>query len=193
MKKIILIAAVVLVAALATAGFVYAQTPTPTGPGQVPGWMQTMHNQMMGGGFAGMSVMHNAMTQALADKLSISVDELNQQLNSGQTMWQIAESKGWTQEQFQTWMVETHKATLNQLVADGKLTQAQADWMNSHMSQMIANGYGYGNSQGAGGCPGMGSGSTSTNTSNWAGGMMRGYRNNQGGMMGGWNQKSSND
>lgn len=179
MKKLIVIIAVVFVATLATAGFVYAQTANPNSP--IPGWMQGMHSQMMGGNFAGMSVMHDAMVQALADKLGISVADLNSQLSSGKTMWQIAQAKGWTQEQFRAWMVDTFKTTLQKLVADGKLTQQQADWMNSHMSQMIENGYGPGN------CLGTGTGSNTGGTSNGMGRMMQGFN---GGMMGGWNQNN---
>ena len=182
MKKLIVIFALVLVAALATAGFVYAQTSNPNSP--IPGWMQGMHNQMMGAGTVGMGVMHDAMVQALADKLGISVADLNQQLATGKTMAQIAESNGLPLDQFRSWMVEAHKATLARLVANGKLTQQQADWMNSHMSQMIANGYGPGN------CPGMSAGGNNGSTSNRMGNMMRGYQNGQGGMMGGWNQNN---
>ncbi len=186
MKKLIVIIAVVLVATLATAGFVYAQTSNPNSPIPVPGWMQGMHSQMMGAGFAGMSAMHDAMVQALADKLGISVADLNKQLTSGQTMWQIAQAKGWTQEQFRAWMVDTHKATIQKLVADGKLTQQQADWMNSHMSQMIENGYGPGS------CLGTGTGSSTGGTTTRMGRMMQGFNGGmmQGGMMGGWNQNN---
>lgn len=185
MKKLIVIIAVVLVASLATAGFVYAQAANPNSPIPVPGWMQGMHNQMMGGGFAGMSAMHDEVVQALAEKLGISVTDLNGQLAGGKTMLQIAQSKGWTTDQFRSWMVETQKTTLQNLVADGKLTQQQADWMNSHMSQMIANGYGPGN------CPGISGNPNGASTSNGMGNMMRGYQNGQqGGMMRNWTQNN---
>jgi uncharacterized protein YidB (DUF937 family) len=183
MKKTIIILAVVLVAAMATTGFVYAQTSNPDNVTPGLGWMQGMHNQMMGGGFAGMGVMHDTMVQALADKLGISVRDLNQQLAEENTMWQIAESKGLSLDEFRSWMTEAHKVTIDKLVAEGKLTQQQADWMNSHMSQMIENGFGPGN------CPGYGTNITNASgaTTDWMGNMMSGWGQNSqtGGTMGG--------
>ncbi len=46
-----------------------------------------------------------------------------------------------------------HDEMLKQAVADGVLTQQQADWMDQHMEQMWQNGYG------TGGCPMWGSAS----------------------------------
>jgi hypothetical protein len=57
-------------------------------------------------------------------------------------MWEIALSTGLTAEQVTTLMAEARTEALNQMVADGVITQAQADWMIERMSQMHQNGFG---------------------------------------------------
>jgi hypothetical protein len=166
MKKLIVILGIVLVAAFATAGLVYAQTGDPQDPTQTPGfgWMQGMHSRMMGGGYAGTGLMHTDLVQAFSDETGISVEDINAQLAGGSTLWLIAEGKGWTTDQFTTWLTETRAAIFQQLVDDGTLTQEQADWMNSRMSQRTQNGYGLGT------CNGL----NTSGTTFQGGGMMRG-------------------
>ncbi|MEA4906205.1 MAG: hypothetical protein VB089_01220 [Anaerolineaceae bacterium] len=168
MKKTFVILAAVLVVALGTTGFVSAQAPDPQDPTPGFGWMQGM----MGAGYAGMDEMHDELVQALADQLGIPVADLEQELAGGTTLWQIAENEGWTLEQFQDWMIEAHNTALDQLVADGVLTQTQADWMNSHMNQMGVYGYGPGY------CAGWDTDNTTAGggATNWRGGMMGGRR-----------------
>ena len=145
MKKWFLGIAVVatLVLALLSAGYVFAQTtsPTPQAPGSGYG------RGMMGGGmmgYAGTGVegpMHDAMVAAFAQKLGITVDDLNARLAKGETMAQIAASKGLTSAEFYTLMKDARSQAIDQAVKDGTLTQAQADWMKQRGAGMMS-GYG---------------------------------------------------
>jgi hypothetical protein len=55
-------------------------------------------------------------------------------------MSQIALSTGLTVDQFRTLMVETRSQAIDQAVADGTLTQTQADWMSQRGAGQMAGG-----------------------------------------------------
>jgi hypothetical protein len=111
---------------------------------------------MMGGGFSGeYGPMHTYMIEAFAEALGIEPDELQSRRDAGETHWQIAESLGFSQEEFSQLWVDARTEALNQAVADGVITQEQADWMIQHMAAMQGAGYG----PGSGGCMGAGAGS----------------------------------
>jgi hypothetical protein len=65
-------------------------------------------------------------------------------------MAQIAASKGLTAEQFTALMTDARTQAIDQAVKDGKLTQAQADWMKQRGAAA------YGGMMGAGRGRGMG-------------------------------------
>ncbi len=185
MKKTLLIGALVglVIGTLVVAGYAYAQSPTPTptpvpqfpfGPGMMGG---RQGRGMMGGygaygqpganGQAGANAqfgygpMHEYMEKAFATELGISQDDLEAAIASGKTMWQVAQEKGLTTEQFQTAMVNARTNAFKQMVTDGVITQAQADWMLSRMGGRFGGGMmgNWGNGTGGwGGCPGMGGG-----------------------------------
>lgn len=135
MKKFIFALAIVatLVVALLSTASVFAQgtTPTPPTPGSGYG------RGMMGGRGAGMGtgmaagdgILHDTMISVYAQKLGISVDDLNARLAKGETMAQIASAQGLTAEQFTSLMTDARAQAIDQAVKDGTLTQAQADWM----------------------------------------------------------------
>lgn len=179
----------VVVLALAVLGvtLAFAQNPSPTNTpwggamqammGGRWGSMQAMHSQMVQNG--GMTAMrewmrqsggvHEAVWQALAEKLGLTPDELTAQVNSGKTLAQIAQEKGVSTKDLAGVMETSMEAGLTQAVKDGVLTQAQADLMIQHMDGqyewMIANmGAGRMMGPGAGGCPGFNQ-STSNPTS----------------------------
>ncbi len=148
MKKILLsiLAVAVVAVALGTAGFVYAQTSAPRTPGTGTGYGAGMMGGR-GGSMAGMmgqgtgsgdqdGWMHDSMIAYFAQSLGISVDDLNARLANGETMAQIAVSKGLTTDQFIAWMTAARNQAIDQAVKDGTLTQAQADWMKQHSSGM---------------------------------------------------------
>ena len=151
MKKTILIVGLI-VAALAVlgVGVAFAQGPAPYG-GNGP----IMQN---GGGY-----LHTYMVAAFAEKLGLTVEDVDARLVAGETMYDIAIANGVTTEDLPGLMVDVRTMALDAAVKDGVTTQTQADWMKSH-------GFGHGGyGMGTGDCPmnngtGFGHG----------GGMMRG-------------------
>jgi len=77
-----------------------------------------------------------------AEKLSIPVADLEARLTQGETMSEIAVSTGLTVDQFHTLMVEVRSQAIDQAVADGTLTQTQADWMKLRGAGQMAGGRG---------------------------------------------------
>ncbi len=143
-------------------GVAFAQTQTPPNgvtPNSVPfgGMGRWGGGGMMGrwsqGGQVG--AMHNYLIAAIAPKLGIGVDALNAELAAGKTLWQVAEAKGISADQFQTMFLEAKQEALSKMVADGVITQAQADWMLARMNWMLQNGRGFGGG-GMGSCHGGG-------------------------------------
>ena len=154
MNRVLLavVVAVVLAAALGTAGFVYAQTSTPQAPatgsgyGYGMGGGRGMSGQGAGRGYnAGgvePGILHDAMISFYAEKLGLTVDQINTRLTSGETMAQIAYSTGLTAAQFQTLMLDARSQAIDQAVSAGTLTQAQADAMQQRGAGMMAGGRG---------------------------------------------------
>jgi hypothetical protein len=118
MKKT-LIALVLAVLALGTlsVGVAFAKG---NGPGN--------GNGTMGGGTG---LLTDYMDQAKADALGISLDEFQSRIDAGETFYQIALSEGFTVEQFPALMQDARIAAVSAAVADGVITDDQADWMSS--------------------------------------------------------------
>ena len=120
-------------------------------------WMQAMHGWMSSGG------MHTAVWQVLTEKLGMTSDELYAELqDGGKTLAEVAEEKGVSSTDLVTALETAHQQSLDQAVADGVLTQEQADsilanmagryeWMLDNMGAGSGAGYG----PGSGGCHGM--------------------------------------
>lgn len=155
MKKTILILSLLAVVA-ATLGFsvtAYAQTPTPTTPANPAyGFGGRGYRGGLGQGAAGTGiaagVLHDDMVAYIAGKLGLTVDELNNRLNAGDTVGQIANEKGLTLSEFRTLMLEARSQAIDKAVAAGTLSQAQADWMKQTGAGVSAGGMGRGMGRG---------------------------------------------
>ena len=140
---IALVMVATLVAVLMSASFVSAQGTVPTTPqtgGAIGnggamgnGGMRGGRGGTVAGGFAAAddSILHDAMIAVYAEELGISVDDLNARLEAGETMAQIAFAEGLTADEFTALMADARSQALEQAVADGTLTQEQADWMQT--------------------------------------------------------------
>jgi hypothetical protein len=144
MKKTILIVALVVLALGALGvGVAFAQDEQPMFGGRGP----MMQND---GGY-----LHTYMVSAFAGKIGLGVDDVNARLADGETMYDIAIAEGVTAEDFPALMTEVRAAALDAALADGVVTQEQADWMKS---RDFGRG-GMGNGQGYNGdCPMNGTG-----------------------------------
>jgi len=161
-KTIFVLAAVLtLVLALGAAGYAYAQTLTPPQPyggmmsGNEYGHMNGMMNGQPGnGGMMGGPVdghlsgmmngtygpMHEYMVNTLAEALGLTPEELQSRIDAGETMWDVALAQGLSEEEISILMQSAHNLAIEKAVADGVITQEQADWMNNHMQQMHGDG-----------------------------------------------------
>lgn len=114
---------VALVAALAISSTVSAQTATPTAP----------LGRLAHGGFGGRGMCGQAGLDAAAKALKMTTDELTAQLWGGQTLSGLAEKAGVkladVQSAVQAACTTATKDAIKQAVTDGKITQAQADWL----------------------------------------------------------------
>lgn len=160
MKKVLLVGLITVVAvlALAGAGVAFAQiaTPNPENPFSFRGAMIGAGfggNGMIGGryhhnGMMGQSILHEYMVAAWAEALGLSPEDIQARLDGGETMATIAEEKGLTLDEFRSLMAEVHNNAIDLALADGAITQEQADFMNERMQTMQENGF----MPGAGGC-----------------------------------------
>lgn len=70
---------------------------------------------------------HEARAEALADTIGISVEDLMAAREAGQTPAEIAEDNDVSRDELVTALVDAKQARLDQAVADGDLTQEEAD------------------------------------------------------------------
>lgn len=152
MKKILIGITMLSIAALTlgVAGYVYAQGQTPPTPdypygrGMIGGYDGYGHG-MMGSGMMGWngedSPMHEVMTEALAEALGLSAEEVEARHDAGETLWDIAETEGLNGEEIQELMFNAHDVAQADAVDNDWLPQKQADLMDEHMEQMWDGNY----------------------------------------------------
>ncbi|MBN2005546.1 MAG: hypothetical protein JXA21_19460 [Anaerolineae bacterium] len=114
------------------------------------GWSdgaRPMPGGMRGGMRGGMG--RDVATPALvAEALDMTVADLSTALDAGQTIAQLAEAKGLTLDDVVDAIVAPHLERINQAVANGNLTQEQADaqiaTLKEHMLQRLTDGFSFG-------------------------------------------------
>lgn len=175
MKKLILIGAigVVIFAALGIAGFAYAQGQTPSTPNSPNSrgssnqlWMNgaagagNMAGRGQGrmGGLRGQASdgtygpIHEYLLDTMAQALGMTAEQLQTRLDGGETLWTIAQEQGISAESFNQMMTTARAEALNQAVANGALTQEQANFMRGQGANQWPEGYGPGSAN----CDGTG-------------------------------------
>ncbi len=166
MKKILLLMMVTTVLSLALAGIASAQAPTPPQPEHPEGYYGLGRMGRWSGRGAGMwgrdsravepadtgsyGPLHDLMLETFAEAFDISVDELEERIYAGETMWSIAEGSGFSFEGFRDLMLEARNKALSQAVVEGLISQEHFQWMQSRMNQMWSGEY----QPGYGGCYG---------------------------------------
>src|SRR4030043_2310155 len=123
------------------------------GPGGVMGGGGIGRGGMMGGRgiVRGAGIMHDTMISAFANAVGLTVDEVNTRLSNGETLKEIAIAQGTAEADLPALATQVRKAAMDQAVADGVITQAQADLMLEHMNTSDGKGFGFG--IGSGDCP----------------------------------------
>jgi hypothetical protein len=128
-KKVLIVTLLVVLALGAFTGVASAQTAQP----------QT-------------GTLHDYMEKALATKLGIPLATVEAQFDAGKSLYQIALDNGIAQANMPAFMIDIRTQALKAAVADGVITQAQADRMNQNggrgMGVGMMNGTGRGNGAG---------------------------------------------
>jgi hypothetical protein len=158
-KKVLVVAGVVAlitVVGLVMGGIALAQTETP--PSQTA--PATPRLFLWGKGFGGMGGGSWANFDAIAAALNLTPTQLFEKLHEGKTLADIATEQGVdltkVQEAANAAKVQAMKDGIAQAVKDGKITQAQADWLLQGLDQgYIGKGRGFGFGFGHGGGRGM--------------------------------------
>lgn len=88
-----------------------------------------------GPGMQELANVRQAMLDAAAQKLGMTATDLVAQLRSGQTLAQVAQSKGVAEQDVINAALAAAKTQLDQAVANGSLTQAQADAIYTNLQQ----------------------------------------------------------
>ncbi len=183
--------AIVLTLALVLANTVLADDPGPPFNGTCPygeacggyGW----GGHMMGGYGMGGYGYHGTMPDILADALGMTVEDLYAALADGQTIPELAAIQGVSLDELVAAVIAPRVEQLGQAVADGDITQEQADQMIEEMTEHMAlrlESFGLGSGgYGGGGCGMMGGGGGSFGHR----GGMRGWR----GASPGWSPSSN--
>jgi hypothetical protein len=106
-------------------GSVFAQGPTPTPP-QTP-WQGAWGRVCQGAG---------VVSDALSKLLGMTPEQIYAERSAGKTLAEIAKDKGVTDQQLIDAIVAGRAEVIAQAVKDGRMTQAQADWMLAKMKAM---------------------------------------------------------
>jgi len=137
MKKTFMIAFVLAaVAGLIVAGSAFAQGDTPPTFGDR-------------GPADGTGLLHDYMSNAMAQALGLSVEEFEARHDAGETFFDIAFAEGFTAEETPTLMQNARTSALDVAGKDGVITQEQVEWMQSR-------GFGRGGNMGENGDFGSG-------------------------------------
>ncbi len=123
------------------------------GPGGMMGGRGFGPGGMMGGDGLGRGkgIMHDYMISAFADAVGLTSDQVNTRLTNGETFKEIAIAQGKTEADLPTLVSQVRQTALDKAVADGVITQAQADLMLERMNNYSGEGFGPG--FGFGDCP----------------------------------------
>ena len=113
------------------AGVAAASGTTPAAPSPSAG-------PAFRGGFGGFSGMFGVnLLQDAASAIGITEQTLQADLQSGQTVAQVAVANGKTAQDVITALVGDETTAVNDLVSSGKITSSQATQIESHLTQMV--------------------------------------------------------
>jgi hypothetical protein len=129
-SKAILVAVLAAVLVLAVAVPVFAATNGPGATTLGTGYRGYGHGPMLGAGLRGIDTA--------AQVLGMDAADLATQRHDGQSLAQIAQSKGMSTDTLIAELLKARKTALDAAVAAGTITQAQADYMMHNMSDNMA-------------------------------------------------------
>ena len=144
MKRWVVIAILILVLAATLAGTAFAQSGTPPAPsticqcGGTPGTMPWGGGMRDGDAPGGRGLPEWAGMDDAAEKLlGMTQAEIQAERLAGKSLAELAQAKGVSKDALTKAILDEHKADLAKLVANGKMTQAQADAMVNRMQEQV--------------------------------------------------------
>ncbi len=163
-KGKMLVGTLVLVAALVglvlvVPTFAQGATPTPEAPHSWNGGGHGFGFRSGGPGFGLWGGGSSAVFDAAAKALGLSPEQLFEELHAGKSLADIAKAQNVELQKVYDAMnaarVEAMKANIEEAVKEGRITQAQADWILQGLEQgFLPRGHGFGR----GGCGSVGRG-----------------------------------
>jgi hypothetical protein len=99
----------------------------------------------------GSGIMHDYMISAFASAVGLTVEQVDTRLANGETLKQIAIAQGTAEADLPALATKVRQAALDKAVANGIITQAQADLMLERMNN--SSGQGFGPGLGLDNCP----------------------------------------
>ncbi|MCJ7624794.1 MAG: hypothetical protein MUO76_14935 [Anaerolineaceae bacterium] len=128
-KKIFLLGTVVMVLILGVASIVYAQDEEPPVPFDSEG--EGPFGRYDRGRFRQQSPIWDEMFELLADRLDVTVDDLSERLQNGETLLDIALEQGISEEDFKGMMDEIRDEAIDKALAEELITEEQAELMRA--------------------------------------------------------------
>jgi hypothetical protein len=95
-----------------------------------------------GGGHGGMDgnfIVHTYLEEAFAKALGMTIEDFDAQEAAGKSWSEIAVAQGKTETQAETLLQTAYSQSIDQALADGKITQAQADALKAAAAPTLAN------------------------------------------------------
>lgn len=83
----------------------------------------------------GRGLLHDYIVAAFAEKVGLTVDEVNAAVNAGKTLYQVALDQGIAQADVPALLKSVHETALAAAAVDGVITQAQANQMTQRMAK----------------------------------------------------------
>ena len=91
------------------------------------------------GGIDGNFVVHTYLEETFAKALGMTITDFDAQEATGKSWSEIAVAQGKTEAQAQTLLSTAYTQSIDQALADGKITQAQADTLKAAAAPTLAN------------------------------------------------------
>lgn len=82
---------------------------------------------------------YDYVSSVLKNKLGITDKEINDGLNSGKTMYELAKDKGMTIDEFRTALIEEKSKSIDEAVSKATITKEQGDSLKEKIKNNISN------------------------------------------------------
>lgn len=102
--------------------------PGKTGHGMMGGIIENARGQ-------GVQILGDYHVAALAEKMGMTEEYVNAQLQDGKTMLDLAAEKGMTVEEYITLREDVRVLAIDKALEAGVISQNQADWMKENMAK----------------------------------------------------------